>query len=225
MIAGCAPALGDYDVDIIILSFNRLSDTIEAVQSALGQRGVSTHVSVLDQGSSTETVRSLAQKFRHASHFSLYETVKNLGVAGGRNLLATLGHGRFIVALDNDAIFQNNWVAARVCENFSKTPELGALAFNILGRDGVHPDRASWGYPPRLLKRFAGQFDTTTFVGAGHAIRRVTWNAVGGYDPSLFFTWEEYDFCLKAISLGWRIRYDGSLERFHAGCPYPQCRR
>jgi hypothetical protein len=33
-----------------------------------------------------------------------------------------------------------------------------------------------------------------TFVGAGHAIQRVAWEQASGYDDSLFFCWEEYDF-------------------------------
>jgi GT2 family glycosyltransferase len=35
----------------------------------------------------------------------------------------------------------------------------------------------------------------------------------------LFFTWEEYDFCLRAISAGWYILYDGSLRVFHMVAP------
>ena len=56
---------------------------------------------------------------------------------------------------------------------------------------------------------------TTTFVGAGHAIKRDAWDAAGGYDPALFFCWEEYDFCLRAIALGWRVQYRGDLVVRH----------
>jgi GT2 family glycosyltransferase len=70
-----------------------------------------------------------------------------------------------------------------------------------------------------VVPRFGEGFDTTTFVGAGHAIRRSAWTAAGGYDPSLFFTWEEYDFSLKAIALNWRITYAGSLGVIHKVAP------
>ena len=108
--------------------------------------------------------------------------------------------------------FSNNPLWPRAPSGrFNQQPDLGALGFNILSADGVTPDTFSWGYPAPLLTRFRERFDTTTFVGAGHAIRRVTWDLVGGYDPSFFFTWEEYDFCLAAIALNWRIAYDGTL--------------
>lgn len=219
LLAGQRPPLGAYDADIIILSLNRLSETLEAVQSALAQRGTAFHVTVLDQGSEPEVIRALAKAFSKAADFALYSSPTNLGVAAGRNLASSLGHGQVIVALDNDAVFEGKWVVARAVRAFNQSPDLGALGFNILCTDGVHPDRFSWGYPVRLLKRFRERFDTTTFVGAGHAIRRLTWNAVGGYDPTFFFTWEEYDFCLAAIALNWRIGYDGSLAVIHKVSP------
>ena len=54
LIAGSRPPIEAYDADIIILSLNRLAETIEAIQSALAQRGVAFHVTVLDQGSAPE---------------------------------------------------------------------------------------------------------------------------------------------------------------------------
>ena len=59
-------------------------------------------------------------------------------------------------------------------------------------------------------------FDTVTFVGAGHAIRRAAWD---GYDEALFFCWEEFDFCLSAIERGWRIRYHGDIAVHHKVSP------
>ncbi|GLR68813.1 hypothetical protein GCM10010909_34950 [Acidocella aquatica] len=219
LLAGQRPVIDAYDADIIILSLNRPAETIEAIQSARAQRGGTFHVTVLDQGSAPETVRNLARMFSGAPHFTFYSSVENLGVAGGRNLLASLGHGQIIVALDNDAVFAEKWVVARAVRAFGQRPELGALGFNILCAGGLRPDKSSWGYPLRLISRFKDRFDTTTFVGAGHAIRRVTWNAAGGYDPSFFFTWEEYDFCLSAIALGWKIGYDGALAVIHNVSP------
>jgi GT2 family glycosyltransferase len=70
--------------------------------------------------------------FSGTPHFTLYGSTVNLGVAGGRNLLTSLGHGQIIVALDNDAVFAEKWVVARAVRAFGQRPELGALGFNIL---------------------------------------------------------------------------------------------
>ncbi len=84
----------------------------------------------------------------------------------------------------------------------------------VLHSDGTD-DLSSWGYPARLLMRAADQFDAVTFVGAGHAIRRAAWDACGGYDDALYFCWEEFDFCLRAIEQGWHIRYCGDIVVRH----------
>lgn len=217
--AGSLPPLDGYDADIIILSLDRLDDTVAAINSALAQRGGIFHVSVLDQGSAPETVRQLRRQFAHQPDFALYESATNLGVPGGRSAATALGHGQFIIALDNDAVFETPWVAANTVRLFRLSPDVAVIGFNILAADGKQLDLTSWGYPKAMLPRSKESFDTTTFVGAGHAIRRCAWVAAGGYDASLFFTWEEYDFCLRAIALNWRIIYAGALRVIHKVSP------
>lgn len=217
--AGFAPPLDSYDADIIILSLGRPMETAAAINSALSQRGGLFHVTVLDQGSSLEMILRLRKAFSRFRHFALYESSENLGVPGGRSTAAKLGHGQFVVSLDNDAIFADDWVVAKALRLFRQRPDLAAIGFNILAEDGKHPDLTSWGYPKAMLPRFKETFDTTTFVGAGHAIRRSAWIAADGFDASLFFTWEEYDFCLKVIALNWRIAYAGSMAVIHKVSP------
>jgi GT2 family glycosyltransferase len=215
LLAGFAAPAGAYDADILILALNRPLETISAIESAASQMGGSFHVSVLDQGSSEVALAALFAFCADKTNIALYRSPSNLGVAGGRNLAACLGHGTIIIGLDNDAVFADMHVAARAVTAFATRPALGALAFNILAAGGTAPDLTSWGYPKPLLHNFRERFDTTTFVGAGHAIRRTTWTEAGGYDESFFFTWEEYDFCLRAIARGWIITYDGSLAVIH----------
>ncbi len=177
------------------------------------------HIWVLDQGSRPELRAGFLAAFQGLDNLSFYLAEANLGVGGGRNFLSSRGQGRIIVALDNDAVFADADVVAGALAGFAGAPALGAIGFRILARDGRSVDRFSWGYPTNLLARSQERFGAVTFVGAGHAIRRVAWNAAGGYDATLFFTWEEYDFCLRAIALGWLIDYDGSLAVIHKVAP------
>jgi len=213
--SGAYPPAGRYDADIIILSINRFKETCEAVKSALNQAMVKVHISVLDQGSTFENQLALAEAFNGSSDVSYFVSSKNLGVGGGRNFLSSIGQGYIIVALDNDATFSDDRIVRNAMRAFDDDPTLGAIGFNILCRDGSQVDDGSWGYPASLKQRFEDRFRTTTFVGAGHAIRRETWDDAGGYDDALFFTWEEYDFCLRAIARGWTISYAGSLRILH----------
>jgi GT2 family glycosyltransferase len=136
-------------------------------------------------------------------------------VGGGRNALTGFGRGRVIAAIDNDAEFADATTLARMVAALDAEPDLAAIGCRILRSADGGDDLTSWGYPRALLPQAGARFDTVTFVGAGHAIRRAAWDTVGPYDASLFFCWEEYDFCLRAIAQGWRIAYRGELEIRH----------
>ncbi|HYZ23020.1 MAG TPA: glycosyltransferase [Rhodopila sp.] len=207
---------GPYDADIIILTLDRTEETLAAIASARAQTGLAAHVFVLDQGSSAEGLARLRAAAEGSGNVTLLAVERNLGVAAGRNLLSGLGHGRVIIGLDNDATFATAETAASLVRALDAEPRLGAVGCRILTRDGSADDLSSWGYPASLLPCAAESFDAVTFVGAGHAIRRAAWEQAGGYDPALFFCWEEYDFCLRAIALGWRVRYRGDIAVHHA---------
>jgi GT2 family glycosyltransferase len=219
LLAGSKPPLPEYDADILILSHHRLAETIAAVQSARGQTGGRFHVIVLDQASPAPIRAALAAAIGNADDTALYCIDDNLGVGGGRNLATSLGHGRVLITLDNDAVFESPTITANACERFAADPSLGAVGFRILASDGRSLDETSWGYPPALMPHAAEHFPVTTFVGCGHAIARACWDELGGYDASLFFTWEEYEFSLRAIEAGWRIEHHGDLAVIHGVSP------
>jgi GT2 family glycosyltransferase len=215
-IAGAAgPPPGAYDADVVILSLDRTEETTAAIRSALVQRGVSRHVFIVDQGSRPDALARLVAEVTGRRDATLMALDRNRGVAGGRNVGSSLGHGRVIFGLDNDAEFADATTLARAVEALDSEPALAAIGCRILLYARATDDLSSWGYPGRLLPYAGESFDAVTFVGAGHAIRRAAWD---GYDDALFFCWEELDFCLRAIERGWRIRYRGDIAVRHKVC-------
>ena len=215
LLAGTPPPGHAYDADIVILSHHRPRETIAAIRSAAAQTGIDSHVIVLDQNSPPSMRATLMAAIAEFPHVALYGVGQNFGVPGGRNRASALGHGRAIIALDNDAIFAGSDTAARAALRIAGTADLAAIGFRILAVDGNSLDLMSWGYPKRLLPRADGFFATTTFVGCGHAVSRACFERLGGYDDSLFFTWEEYEFARRAIAAGWRIEHHGDLSVIH----------
>ena len=159
---------------------------MEAIASARAQFGVSKHVWIADQGSDPENLAILKPAVEGAPDATLVRLDRNWGVAGGRNRATALGAGRVLFALDNDAEFAAPDTLARAVRALDAEPDLAAIACRILVHATGAEDLSSWGYPPSLLPRAAESFDTTTFVGAGHAIRRADFEEAGGYDDALF---------------------------------------
>jgi GT2 family glycosyltransferase len=218
LIAG-APPTGATDADILILALDRAEETLDAIASALAQTGLTRHVIVLDQGSAPAMLQRLSAAIAGRDDAMLLTGRTNRGVAGGRNLVASVGRGRILIGLDNDATFADADVAARAVAALDSAPRLAALGFRVVVDATGEDDAMSWGYPAALRLRAGGTFLAATFVGCGHAIRRAAWDDAGGYDEALFFTWEEYDFCLRAIDRGWQVRYRGDLVVRHKVSP------
>lgn len=215
--AGAAPAA--YDADIIILSMDRVEETLEAIASALSQDSIRRHVLVFDQGSTPENLERLAGAARGRTDIAILRAERNFGVAGGRNRATALGRGRVIIALDNDAEFADSHTVADAVAHLDQHADLAAVGFRVVVHSSGEDDLSSWGYPVALLPRAGASFETITFVGAGHAISRRAWDECGGYDDRLFFCWEEFDFCLSAIARGWRMEYAGDLVVRHKVSP------
>lgn len=219
-VAGAAgPSAERYDADIIILALERAEETVAAIASARAQQGVAKHVWVADQGSGPEALAMLARAVEGAEDATLVRLDRNWGVAGGRNRATALGRGRVVFALDNDAEFAAPDTLARAVAALDAEPDLAAVACRILVHATGEDDLSSWGYPPALLARAGESFDACTFVGAGHALRRAEFEAAGGYDDALFFCWEEFDFALRAINRGKRIRYRADIAVRHKVSP------
>lgn len=209
---------GDLEVDIIILAFNRVDETIDAIASALAQEGIAKRVLVLDQGSNPDQ-RDKLKAFCAGKPVHLEIGRENLGVAGGRNRVTSLGQAPYIIALDNDAEFMDSFTAKRAVDYLKANPGLAAIGFQILNYTTREIDESSWGYPSAIRHRWNEEFDTTKFIGAGHAIVRKHFEAAGAYDDRLFFCWEEFDLCYRFINMGFKIRYVPSIKILHKVSP------
>ncbi len=206
-------------VDVIILSWNRTPETIEAIESALAQENVDQRVLVLDQGSEPGNLAQLRNVAAGNSRVVLKEVGRNVGVAAGRNMASDLGSGAYIVALDNDAIFTDNLVLSRVVESFEADATLGALAFRIFNFYTGDDDEMCWDYPEALRPYADREFEVTRYIGAGHALRRAVFYDAGRYDESLFFAGEERDLSYRILNLGYRIKYAPHLAVRHKVLP------
>jgi GT2 family glycosyltransferase len=160
---------------------------------------------------------SAAVARRHAG-VQVLEPGRNLGFAGGCNLAVAHTDAPYIALINPDLQPQPSFLREIVAP--LAEPQVG-----VVGAKLVYPDsqvlQHAGGYlqEPTLLaqhygygERDYGQFDTARDVpfvtGAALAVRRATWNMLGGFDQSFFPAYyEEVDLC-------WRVRQHGMLVRY-----------
>jgi GT2 family glycosyltransferase len=200
-------------VDVIILDWNRPEDTIAAVKSALSQLDVTCQIWVVDQGSDAVN-RERVKTFCNAhDEVTVRWLDRNVGVAAGRNIATRLGTAPYVVSLDNDAVFYDRRCVARAVQRLAADARLAAIAFRVLDADTELAQH--WDYPLAYLETNFESFEVTRFLGGGHALRRSAFEAVGGYDDSLFFAGEERDLSWRMIKRGHRLRWYRDLAILH----------
>ncbi|MBS0419372.1 MAG: glycosyltransferase [Proteobacteria bacterium] len=204
-------------VDVIILSWNRVDDTIAAIKSAASQTGVDSRIYIVDQGSEPACLEQLDALVAGLPNARLQKLPANSGVAGGRNIATAMGTAPFVVALDSDAVFEDERTLARAVAHLERDPDLCAIGFHIKNFFTGGNDDTSWDYAGRSSPD--SRFAATRFIGAGHAIRRAAFQAVGGYDERLFFCGEELDLSYRMLNLGMRIDYCPDVAVLHKVSP------
>ncbi|WP_162306052.1 glycosyltransferase family 2 protein [Oleisolibacter albus] len=207
-------------IDVVVLCWDRLDDTIETLDSVLAQRQVDVRVYVVDQGSKPETLAGMrAYRDAHADRVVYHEVGHNTGVPGGRNIGTRLGHAPLVVALDNDAVLPDALALRRAADLFAADPGLGALAFRVVNYFTGAFDRRTWVSKRSIERDERVAHAVPRFNGTGHAYRRDAFDRAGGYDDGLFFCWEELDLCLRIVNLGYEIRYTPDVTVRHKVAP------
>ena len=192
-------------VDIVVLSWNRVDNTIATLENILSQEDVNILVWVIDQGSDEETIQSLKEFISTHSIIKLIELEENYGVAGGRNRGMRLGNGEFVICIDNDAVFDSQTAIKDTVERFRVDDELAVIGYKIKNFYTHIADRPNWVYARQLMEKQDEEFFATRFCGAGHAIRRTALEKTNYYDEQLFFYWEELDLSYQLLCLGYKI--------------------
>lgn len=189
---------------IVILSWNRRDEIAHCLDRL--RECFDGEVVVVDQGSKDGSRELLESR----TDIHLVALEENVGVAAGRNIGNAAAGGDIIISIDSDATFATDFSFELVRKEFEAAERLGAISFRVrnvsLGSD-------QWPYSnePSLIP-----FETTRFAGGGHALRKTAFDEVKGYDPSLFFYWEEFELSAKLIGKGYEIHYKPDLVVEHA---------
>jgi len=227
-----------FDVSIVIVSFNTLAVLRECLQSVYREVGsLRVQVIVVDNASSDGSPAMIEREFPDVV---LILSDVNLGFGRANNLGFEAARGRYVVLLNSDA-FLSGGSLERSVAHMDAEPSAGLGGGRLIGRDGSKQPSARmfptvWndlivlsGFAARFPQsRFFGRFDRTWanedaaaavdwVPGAYSIIRAEALAAAGPFDPRFFLYYEEVDLCKRIKQKGYSIWYWPDVSVVHIG--------
>lgn len=207
-------------VAAIVLNWNGLADTIEAVDSLLAQTWPSLDVHVVDNASANGEAAALAA--RYAARVRLRVHTANLGFCDGHNgllreLLDGAGAPAYVALLNNDAVAEPDWIEQLVAAA-EAAPDVGACASLMRFRERaavvenagtvmLHSGEAIPRGRGRPATAYARECDVLGFCAGAVLLRADALRRVGLFRSEFFLNFEDVDLSLRLLATGWRCRY------------------
>ena len=206
---------------IIIVSYNKREDITRCLQSVSETSHAAFEVIVVDNASADGSADA-------ASLFSeviVVRSSENVGFGGGCNLGASRARGELLVFLNPDTVVDPGWLTALI-KPLDARPQVGLVTSKILMLDD--PKRINTcGNTVHLtgltlcrgLGASSETFDSDEEVdavsGAAFAIRRDLFQALGGFDATMFLYMEDTDLSLRARLAGWESSFAADSVVYH----------
>jgi GT2 family glycosyltransferase len=195
------------EIDIIILFYNKVEQTISCVNSFLlsGQ-----YIYVLNNGSDATQLKKLKKTFEGNLKVVILDPGKNLGVACGRNYLLKHTKSPWIFSVDNDIFIENHTDWVRNLEEFCKLNHhveiIAPRLYNVHESD--YSLQINVQVENNKVQLITGILPVCNcFPGGAVIIHRNVFEKHGFFDECMFVGFEDYEFALRAL-----LSNNGPLE-------------
>lgn len=202
-------------VSVVILNWNLPADTIACVQSALRSDYPSYQITVVDNGSTDDSVHQLRDRFGDTIHLIVNEANLGFGEGNNRGIRESLAWGAdYTLLLNNDTTVAHDMLSELV-QVMCSDAQIG-----IAGPMICYADRpgdvwfAGIKFKGKLyvvqrglhLKHPLKRIEEVDFVsGCGMMVSRDVWETVGLFAPEYFMYYEDLDLCLRVRRAGFRL--------------------
>lgn len=179
-------------ISILIPCYNRERYLLTAVSSALSQRDANFEVIVVDDGSSDNSVASLA----HIDDSRLHIICKpHSNAPDTRNRCIAEARGEFLVWLDSDDILHSN-ALSHYRTQLQRWPQVDVISCGLESLDGEKKYYSIFNHPP---KNWLTQLPHGNFISnPGCCVRRSIYTQVGSYDIN-YPRAHDYEFWSRAV--------------------------
>jgi GT2 family glycosyltransferase len=214
-------------VDIIILNWNGLKDTLECLESCFRIDYPNFEVIVVDNASLDGSSEKIKKEFPRVIFL---QNSKNLGFAEGNNvgMRYSMEHGAdFIFLLNNDTVVdpqsinkfletarlypQGGIFAAKIY--YYKDPKKIWFAGGRWNKDDMNFEHIGMGTDD------SGQYDHSESIdyacGCAMLIKREVLEKIGYFDKIFYLTFEETDYCYRARKAGYESIFVPNAKIWH----------
>lgn len=195
-------------VFVIILNWNGIKDTLECLESIYQIQYDNFIVVVVDNGSNDDSCIKIKNNY---PTLKLIENDSNLGFAEGNNvgIRYALDHGAdYVFLLNNDTIVDpqiiTELLAAAKMNNGNGI--YGSRIYYYYEPDRIWYSGANWNdqqcHFSHVIDDVPGVVETDYACGCAMFVSSSTLETIGLMDPDFFLTYEETDWCFRALRSG-----------------------
>jgi GT2 family glycosyltransferase len=218
------------DLSIVLVNWNACATTSAALESiAACTHGIAYEIFVVDNGSTRDG--SAAELPRRFPLVQFIANQANLGFSVANNQGIARARGRYVLLLNNDTVQTGNALGDAV-RYMDAHPEVGGLGILHRNADVEGTEQASVFEFPRPWREVANlvgllpapdaaspvqERDADWVCGSFLMMRRACLDAIGPLDERFFIYDEDIDWCRRARTAGWKIRFWPGASMVHVG--------
>jgi GT2 family glycosyltransferase len=207
-------------ISVVVATRDRGPQAATAVRSILACCPAPREVWVVDQSRDARTSEALAGL---AGGRLRYHRSDTEGLSRAHNLAVARTSSEVIAITDDDCEVPADWLA-RIADAFAVDSRVGVVFGTVVaaGHDAVAGYIPAYSRDTPFLARRPQDKWRTEGMGACMAIRRSTWESLGGFDAMLgpgadFPAAGEGDFAYRALRSGWWIHDTPAIRIMHRG--------
>jgi GT2 family glycosyltransferase len=182
-------------VCIVVPCFNQGLWVKDTIDSALAQTFEDFEIILVNDGSTDPVTNRICREMAHPK-LRLIET-ENQGLAEARNTAIRETDCPYILPLDSDDRIAPTFLEHTV-PVLEKQPGVGIVYTQV---ELFGEEQGLWNVEPYRFPDIL----TSPQIVASSLFRKAQWQSVGGYKRDMIYGWEDYDFWLGIIKLGFEV--------------------
>jgi len=219
----------DFSIAVILINYKSASNTRQCIESIHKMDFLNTIV-LVDNTPNDPELSSFRDDF---SKLHLIYAAENIGFGRGNNIgiswvIDNTNCSHFFI-LNNDTVVESNALLI-LAECLNANPDVGIVTPRIVFMD--EPDLlwygggdVSWMRGSAVVPGYRGSShselaltrrDVTFASGCALMIKRDLVKQLKGFNELFFMYEEDVELCIRAINLGWKIRYEPSALLMHS---------